>query len=73
MAIFDKNTNIPITCPHCGKKSSKKLGWLQNNPEFPCEGVDCPVVFKTDELLRSLKEANKLWEKTWSNIKKRFE
>ena len=40
MPAFLDDQTIDISCPHCGKKHQKSLGWLKTNDHIAC---DCGV------------------------------
>jgi hypothetical protein len=39
--MFD-DAEIDLTCPQCGHKSMKTIGWIKANDAFTCDGCcDC--------------------------------
>jgi ribosomal protein L37AE/L43A len=36
MAEFLDKTEIDITCPKCGRKTKKSIGWIKTNCQFRC-------------------------------------
>lgn len=30
------DAEIPIPCPKCGRKTKKRIGWIQTNSNFTC-------------------------------------
>ncbi len=41
-------SDIPLTCPHCGKTSIKRVEWVQQNTFFTCEHCGTAVMIDKD-------------------------
>ena len=42
--------DLPLTCPHCGHKRAKSVGWLKRHPQFTRQnGV---TTFASEEIFR---------------------
>lgn len=49
MGILD-DASIDLTCPDCGHKTSKTIGWLRHDPDsFECAGCGETVVLDYTE------------------------
>ncbi len=51
------DSEINLTCPHCGQKVKKSLAWIKENPVFACP-LGCGFTFEAVEFLASLEEAH---------------
>jgi hypothetical protein len=56
------DVDVHMTCPACNKAMTKKLRWLEHNPEFACEGCGKKYEKYGDQLLRVRHELNLLDE-----------
>jgi transposase-like protein len=54
MKTFD-NSDIEIPCPHCGKKTKKRLGGLKHDQDFTCPHCSQVSRIDTKGLTKGLK------------------
>jgi peptide subunit release factor 1 (eRF1) len=67
MAFSLDYSSMKITCPKCGKKIEKTVGW------FKADGRSCPFchqTFDTTQFRRDIEEAEASTEKTLQDIAK---
>ncbi len=67
----NRNATIDFTCPNCGHKFTKTIGWMEQNPEFACE-ADCGFGFKADEFIGKLDKALSDMEREFRGMKFKF-
>jgi hypothetical protein len=66
LSILDRNP-IELTCPQCGHKHQKTIGWLKANDNFACVcGIN--IVLDTDEFVKSLREIDDALDRIPRNI-----
>ena len=41
-------SDIPLTCPHCGKTMAKTVEWVQQNTFFTCQFCGMPAMIDKD-------------------------
>ena len=56
MNLFD-NSDIEIPCPHCGKKTKKRIGSVQNDKTFTCPSCRKTSTLDASGLRKGLKSA----------------
>lgn len=56
MNLFD-NSDIEVPCPHCGKKTKKRVGSVKNNKTFTCPGCGKTSTLDTSGLRKGLDSA----------------
>jgi ribosomal protein S27E len=54
-----ENASVDLSCPGCGNKMPKTLGWITSHKEIVCSGCGETIHLEADQLSRSLKELNK--------------
>ena len=57
--MFD-DADIELSCPGCGHKMTKTLGWITSHKELVCTGCGETITLETDQLARDLKKVDKL-------------
>jgi len=67
MGILDSQT-VPITCPRCGRKTVKNIGWVRTTSRYTC---DCgtPISLQTDQFRRSLGDLDRAVEEFKRTLK----
>jgi transposase-like protein len=58
MSLFD-NSDIEIPCPHCGKKTKKRIGSVQNSKTFACPSCGKTSTLDASGLGKGLQSAQK--------------
>jgi hypothetical protein len=49
-------SDIPLTCPHCGKTMAKTVEWVQQNTFFTCQFCGMPAMIDKDVAAQFLAE-----------------
>jgi predicted RNA-binding Zn-ribbon protein involved in translation (DUF1610 family) len=49
-------SEIPLTCPHCGKTMVKTVEWVQQNTFFTCQYCGAPAMIDKDHAAQFLAE-----------------
>ena len=49
-------SDIPLTCPHCGKTMAKTVEWVQQNTFFTCQFCGTPAMIDKDVAAQFLAE-----------------
>jgi hypothetical protein len=49
-------SEIPLTCPHCGKTMAKSVEWVQQNTFFTCHFCGMPAMIDKDVAAQFLAE-----------------
>jgi len=52
----NRKGTIDFTCPQCGKKFTKTVGWIEANPQFPCE-AECGFGFEAEGFVKKLDDS----------------
>ena len=66
---FDKH-ELSLPCSHCGRETKKSIGWLKGHREFICP---CGVtVFKADELIKGIGEADRAIDQFRRNLRRKL-
>ena len=53
---FFDGAEMDVSCPNCGYKVKKTLGWLKSSPEWTCSGCGKVVKIEASDVARGVKE-----------------
>ncbi len=69
--ILDR-TQIEISCPGCGYKTAKTVGWLRKNTKLACPGCDHEIALEVDHVRTAFERADKRIEKPQRTLHGKF-
>ena len=69
MAGLLDSTEIDITCPKCGRKTKKTIGWVKTHKKFTCICAT-DIMLDTSQLKTEIAKIEKSFSALESTIKK---
>lgn len=63
---------LTLTCSNCSTKTRKSVGWLKAHDKFVCPGCDTTITLDTEQLVRSLKDAENAAKRLVQDAKRRL-